>query len=137
MTNEEITKGLEICSHPYNNRYTCGDCPYYDTKNCIGVLLSDARNRIIEQEQEFKQLETNAEILARGVRDLNHENYKLTEKVKQAKIDVLQKVKRYIIYNADYICKTECGEYAKVNFTSFEKHINEMIAEVQNAKNKG
>ena len=96
MTNEEITKGLEICSHPYNNRYTCGDCPYYDTKNCIGVLLSDARNRIIEQEQEFKQLETNAEILARGVRDLNHENYKLTEKIKQAKTDVLNELEAHI-----------------------------------------
>lgn len=42
---------------------------------------------------EFKQLEVNAEILASGVRDLNHENYELTKKVKQAKIDVLNKLK--------------------------------------------
>ena len=109
MTNEEITKGLEICSHPYNNRYTCGDCPYYDTKNCIGVLLSDARNRIIEQKQEieqlkaeFKQLETNAEILARGVRDLHDENYELTEQVKQAKTDVLNELRTYCVERENY-----------------------------------
>lgn len=57
-------------------------------------------DQIIEQgkeverlKAEFKRLETNAEILARGVRDLNHENYELTEKVKQAKIDVLNELK--------------------------------------------
>lgn len=42
---------------------------------------------------ELKQLQTNAEILARGVRDFNHENYELTEKIKHVKIDVLNKVK--------------------------------------------
>lgn len=40
---------------------------------------------------EFNQLETNAEILARGVRDLNHENYELTEKIKQAQIEEIAK----------------------------------------------
>lgn len=49
---------------------------------------------------EFKQLQTNAEILARGVRDLNHENYELTEKIKQAQIDVLNKVKDIVF---DYL----------------------------------
>lgn len=53
-----------------------------------------AQEREIERlKAEFKQLQTNAEILARGVRDLNHENYELTEKIKQAQIDVLNKLK--------------------------------------------
>lgn len=62
----------------------------------IKVLKQRLNNKYVEIEQlksEFKQLETNAEILAWGVRDLNHENYELTKKVKQAKIDVLNKAK--------------------------------------------
>lgn len=44
---------------------------------------------------EFKQLQTNAEILAQGVRDLNHENYELTEKVKQAQVDTINTIVEY------------------------------------------
>lgn len=44
---------------------------------------------------EFKQLETNAEILAEGVRDLNRENYELTEKNKQAQIDTINTIVKY------------------------------------------
>lgn len=57
----------------------------------------DEQNAEIERlKAELKQLKTNAEILARGVRDLNHENYELTEKIKQAKIDVLNELKKKI-----------------------------------------
>ena len=60
-----------------------------------------AQEKEIERlKAEFKQLQTNAEILARGVRDLNHENYELTEKIKQAQIDVLNKVKDIVF---DYL----------------------------------
>lgn len=55
--------------------------------------ISEYKAEIERLIAEFKQLETNAEILAWGVRDLNHENYELTKKVKQAKIDVLNKAK--------------------------------------------
>lgn len=96
MTKDEIKKGLEKCTGVF-----CNGCPYNDNyTTCTDRLKLDARSLIIEQEKEieqlkaeFKQLETNAEILARGVRDLNHENYELTEKIKQAKIVVLNKVK--------------------------------------------
>ena len=98
MTKEEIKKALEFCAK--DDYYFCGGCSYDDVRNCNDKLKTDARKLIIEQENEieklkneFKQLETNAEILARGVRDLNHENYELTEKIKQAKIDVLNELK--------------------------------------------
>ena len=55
--------------------------------------MTDYKSEIERLKSELKQLETNAEILARGVRDLNHENYELTEKIKQAQIDVLNEVK--------------------------------------------
>lgn len=95
MTNEEIKKGLVLCQD--GRISVCRDCPY--TENCDGTqLYKDALNLITEQEKEierlkdeFKQLETNSKILARGVRDLNHENYKLTEKIKQAQIEEIAK----------------------------------------------
>lgn len=96
MTKEEIKKGLEFCKANW-----CVMCPYCNCIGCEGFLKQDALTLITEQEQEieklkaeFKQLETNAEILARGVRDLNHENYELTEKIKQAKIEVLTELEK-------------------------------------------
>lgn len=78
-----------------------------DEKELMKDLINQASNKVkllqktitekdaeIEQlKSEFKQLQTNAEILAQGVRDLNHENYELTKKVKQAQIDVLNELK--------------------------------------------
>lgn len=102
MTKDEIKKALVLCT----NDEDCEKCPYCDT-GCTRKLRKDSFDLIIEQENEierlkadFKQLETNAEILAWGVRDLNHENWELTEKAKQAKIDVLNKVKDIIF---DYL----------------------------------
>ena len=57
--------------------------------------ISEYKAEIERLIAEFKQLETNAEILAWGVRDLNHENYELTEKVKQAQIDTINTIVKY------------------------------------------
>ena len=95
-------------------------------------------DQIIEQGKEierlkveFKQLQNNAEILARGVRDLNHENYELTEKVKQAKINVLNKLKskchNYYPSIDHYCCSVKA-----VNLSD----IDELIKEVLNAEDK-
>lgn len=121
MINEEIKKALEMCisSDP------CDDCPYHNDGRCSDTLKTDALNLIIAQEKEFKQLETNAEILARGVRDLNHENYELTEQVKQAKIDVLNEVNRRIT-----------AIPYQIDGGDVQKEIDKMIVEVQNAENK-
>lgn len=111
MNIDDIKKALECCSNPSIN--PCKDCPYNkngDFSYCNDKILKDTLNLITEQEKEieqlkaeFKQLETNAEILARGVRDLNHENYELTEKIKQAKIDVLNRLKSLSIYDDNYL----------------------------------
>ncbi len=87
----------------------------------IKVLKQRLNNKYVEIEQlksEFKQLETNAEILARGVRDLNHENYELTKKVKQAKIDVLNKVKERLD--------------SAPNGWAYTTYIDELIEEIEN-----
>ena len=90
---DKIKKSLAVCVG-----VSCEGCEYHDDLTCGHTLKTDARELIIEQEQEierlkdeFKQLETNSKILARGVRDLNHENYKLTKKTKQAQIEEIAK----------------------------------------------
>lgn len=90
---DKIKKSLTVCVGA-----SCKGCEYHDDLTCGHTLKTDARELIIEQEQEierlkdeFKQLETNSKILARGVRDLNHENYKLTEKIKQVQIEEIAK----------------------------------------------
>ena len=82
--------------------------------------VSEYKAEIERLKAEFKQLETNAEILARGVRDLNHENYELTEKIKQAQIDVLNKAKERLD-NAP-------------NGWAYTTYIDELIEEVENDK---
>ena len=95
--------------------------------------VSEYKAEIERLKAEFKQLETNAEILARGVRDLNHENYELTEKIKQAQIDVLNKVKNYIddkIEN-DYGDMSDSVSYLTIDIDDFDDFIDELIREVE------
>ena len=80
--------------------------------------ISEYTAEIERLKAEFKQLETNAEILARGVRDLNHENYELTKKVKQAKIDVLNKAKERLD--------------SAPNGWAYMTYIDELIEEIEN-----
>ena len=131
MTKDDIKKVLALCVDSI-----CDDCPYANTKDCYNQIKLDACELIIEQEQEierlkdeFKQLETNAEILARGRRNLNHGNYELTEKIKQAKIDVLNELKDKM-FEREYMGV----KYKERSF--YESEIGEMIAEVQNAEDK-
>lgn len=91
--------------------------------------VSEYKAEIERLKAEFKQLETNAEILARGVRDLNHENYELTEKVKQAQIDVLNKIKT-LIFQKDNPYNVPFEEFISANV--FCGYIDELIKEVQN-----
>ena len=95
--------------------------------------VSEYKTEIERLKAEFKQLETNAEILARGVRDLNHENYELTEKIKQAQIDVLNRVMTYInnkIEN-DYGDMSDSVKYLTVDIDDFDDFMDELIKEVE------
>ena len=42
-----------------------------------------------------------------------------------------EKLKEYINNKADFVYKSECGEYAKINITLFEKHIDELLKEYE------
>lgn len=113
---------------------------YIDTEEAAKAIVEAGYGNISEYKAEierliteFKQLETNAEILAWGVRDLNHENYELTEKVKQAQIDVLNRVMTYInnkIEN-DYGDMSDSVKYLTVDIDDFDDFIDELIKEIE------
>ena len=97
MNKDKIKKSLAVCVGA-----SCDGCAYVGIHDCCDKVKRDARACIIKQEKEIeklkdelKQLKTNSKILARGVRDLNHENYELTEKVKQAQTDTINAIVKY------------------------------------------
>ena len=97
-TIQDIKKALEICSEDDG----CRECPYYDYYHCDKALLKDALALITERNQEYQE-----------------------QKIKQAQIDILKKLKeRAIGY-------TFLGEKLAT-----ETDIDELMAEVQNVENK-
>lgn len=97
-TIEDIKKALEICSEDDG----CRECPYYDYYHCDKALLKDAlaliTEQVVEQNQKYQE-----------------------QRIKQAKIDILNKLKeRAIGY-------TFLGEKLAT-----ETDIDELIEEIEN-----
>ena len=97
-TIQDIKKALEICSGDDG----CRECPYYDYHHCDKALLKDAlaliTEQVVEQNQKYQE-----------------------QRIKQAKIDVLKKLKeRAIGY-------TFLGEKLAT-----ETDIDELMAEIEN-----
>ena len=106
MTQDEIKKALEICA---DISIPCNDCPYDAVGKCNDTLCADTLKFIIEQEKEIERLKA---------------------EVKQAQIDVLNKLKKrartsYVL--DDFI----------LGSVVFSKDIDELIKEVQNGEDKG
>ena len=131
MNKDEIKKALEFCA----NAFPCEGCAYYDDLTCSDTLKTDARELIIEQEQEIEKLKAeNVRLTTKlgqvllsidTVKEMNT-MCSIDEQVKQAKIDVLNELKDKMFER----------EYMGVKYKErifYESEINEMIAEVQNA----
>ena len=127
-------------------------CANVDTEHCLYKeyaerLIESGYGKVSEYEAEierlkaeYENLQTNAEILASGVRDLNHENYELTQKLaKQTRIarDANAKftgVEHYLKpfqYKADRL-ETKCNDLKRLSDWQREE-IKRLKAEV----NKG
>ena len=131
MNKDEIKKALEFCA----NAFPCEGCAYYDDLTCSDTLKTDARELIIEQEQEIEKLKaenvrltTKLEQVLLSIDTVKEMNTmcSIDEQVKQAKIDVLNELKDKMFER----------EYMGVKYKErifYESEINEMIAEVQNA----
>ena len=129
MTQDEIKKGLEYAAKVTGNGVFAG----------AYKIITEQEKEIKRLKAEYENLQTDAEILASGVRDLNHENYELTEKVKQAQIDVLNRVMTYIndkIEN-DYGDMSDSVNYLTIDIDDFDDFIDELMREVQNGEDKG
>ena len=115
MTQYEIKKALEICTDIYA---PCNGCPYEICTNCDNTLHTDALNVIIEQENEIERLRTT---LGQCSTELNsaleslksqcREIGELRAKVKQAQIDILNKLKERIKTAIDTYFNLDGGGY--------------------------
>ena len=130
MTKDDIKKALEICA---DISIPCNDCPYDAIGNCNDTLSADALKLIIEQEKEIERLQDKCEELRNekwdAQDDLDCYCDEMPNKIKQAKIDVLNELKKrartsYIL--DDFI----------LGSVVFSKDIDELINEVQNAEDK-
>lgn len=123
MNIDDIKKGLECCSNPSIN--PCKDCPYNkngDFSYCNDKILKDTLNLITEQEKEIERLkDENKENCWKCIeaKRVTEEDYaKLQEEfakyqmasdkeiraqIKQAKIDVLNRLKSLSIYDDNYL----------------------------------
>lgn len=118
MNKDNIKKALEFCA----DAFPCEGCAYHDDLTCTDKLKTDALNVIIEQEQEIERLKAeNKEncrkcIEAKRVTEEDYAklqeefaNYQIASdkemiaQVKQAKIDVLNRLKSLSIYDDNYL----------------------------------
>lgn len=99
MNKDEIKKALEFCA----NAFPCEGCAYHDDLMCTDKLKTDALNVIIEQEQEIEKLKAeNVRLTTKlgqvllsidTVKEMNT-MCNIAAQVKQAKIDVLNELKK-------------------------------------------
>lgn len=109
MNTEDIKKALAVCAGD-----NCEGCRYYEFHNCYDKLKLDARDLIIKQEKEIKQLKTECTLLDDELRNARQET-----------INVLNELKAKSYVN-DY-----CREVVEV------EKIDELIKElITNAEDK-
>lgn len=77
MNTKDIKKALANC--PDNS---CSDCRYYEFPYCYDKLKLDARDLIIKQEQEIKQLKTECTLLDDELRNARQETINVLNELK-------------------------------------------------------
>ena len=124
MTKEDITKALETCILGY-----CTGCPYDGCDgDCRDELHKDVLTLITEQEKSIQVAQDNILSLAQ-----QNQEYR-EQQVKQAKIDMLNRVMTYIndkIEN-DYGDMSDSVNYLTIDIDDFDDFIDELIKEVEN-----
>lgn len=82
MNTKDIKKALANC---VGN--SCSDCRYYEFPYCYDKLKRDARDLIIKQEKEIKQLKTECTLLDDELRNARQETINVLNKLKAKSID--------------------------------------------------
>ena len=133
---EQIEEMAKIVDEMYN--------VYTTTADDIAEGLYNAGYRKIKEkdetlEKQIKHLNTIVErldeLLGKGINDyiMGIDGVEGIKDMweRSAVREFAEKVKEYINDNADFVYKSECGEYAEINITLCEKYIDELLKEYE------
>lgn len=127
MNKDDIKKALEVCTDCYS---TCTDCPYDDVGNCGDTLKTDACELIVEQENEIERLKDDyAKLQEQFAKYQTASDKEILTQVKQAKIEVLNKLKERVETAIDAYFNLDGGGYYLAEGAMND--IDELIREVE------
>ena len=126
MNKDDIKKALEFCA----NAFPCEGCAYHDDLTCTDKLKTDALNVIIEQEQEIEKWKNDyAKLQEQFAKYQTASDKEIAAQVKQAKIEVLNKLKERVETAIDAYFNLDSGGYYLAEGTMND--IDELIREVE------
>ena len=108
MNKDDIKKALEFCA----NAFPCEGCAYHDDLMCTDKLKTDALNVIVEQEQEIEKWKNDyAKLQEQFAQYQMASDKEIAAQVKQAKIEVLNKLKERVETAIDAYFNLDGGGY--------------------------
>lgn len=108
MNKDDIKKALEFCA----NAFPCEGCAYHDDLTCTDKLKTDALNVIIKQEQEIEKWKNDyAKLQEQFAQYQMASDQEIAAQVKQAKIEVLNKLKERVETAIDAYFNLDGGGY--------------------------
>lgn len=126
MNKDDIKKALEFCA----NAFPCEGCAYHDDLTCTDKLKTDALNVIIEQEQEIEKWKNDyAKLQEQFAQYQMASDKEILAQVKQAKIEVLNKLKERVETAIDAYFNLDGGGYYLAEGAMND--IDELIREVE------
>ena len=126
MNKDDIKKALEFCA----DAFPCEGCAYHDDLMCTDKLKTDALNVIIEQEQEIEKLKNDyAKLQEQFAQYQMASDKEIIAQVKQAKIDVLNRLKERVETAIDAYFNLDSGGYYLAEGALDD--IDELIEEVE------
>lgn len=126
MNKDDIKKALEFCA----NAFPCEGCAYHDDLMCTDKLKTDALNVIIEQEQEIEQWKNDyVKLQEQFAKYQTASDKEIAAQVKQAKIEVLNKLKERVETAIDAYFNLDGGGYYLAEGAMND--IDELIREVE------
>ena len=126
MNKDDIKKALEFCA----DAFPCEGCAYHDDLMCTDKLKTDALNVIIEQEQEIEKWKNDyAKLQEQFAQYQMASDKEILAQVKQAKIEVLNKLKERVETAIDAYFNLDSGGYYLAEGAMND--IDELIEEVE------
>ena len=126
MNKDDIKKALEFCA----DAFPCEGCAYHDDLMCTDKLKTDALNVIIEQEQEIEKWKNDyAKLQEQFAQYQMASDKEILAQVKQAKIEVLNKLKERVETAIDAYFNLDSGGYYLAEDAMND--IDELIREVE------